>query len=108
MDEELEHLRRRKLLDLQSSLISEEPEIVGEEHVIEQQKKHILGRILTPDAKERLYRIKLVKPQVAELLENHIITAASTGRIKVIDDTTLKKLLEKIYSQTRDIKITRK
>ncbi len=60
----------------------------------ERKKREILVQILTKEARERLGRIKLVKPELAEQIENQLIALYLQGRIKEkINDEKLKSLL---------------
>ncbi|MCY0868848.1 MAG: DNA-binding protein [Desulfurococcus sp.] len=92
-DAELEELRRRKLEELRRRMEEEK------------QKRAIidatLRRILTPEARERLNNLRLVKPELASLLEEQLINLAQSGRVRIpITDEFLKKLLSEIYQQT--------
>ncbi|AAK40684.1 DNA-binding protein [Saccharolobus solfataricus] len=102
-DEELEELLRRKAAQEQKR-IEEERKRKAE---LESQKESILRVILTPEARQRLTNIKLVKPEFAESLENQLIALAQSGRIKIpITDEELKQILEQISQQNRrDFKI---
>ena len=48
----------------------------------EAMKSNALRTLLTSEARERLANVKMVKPEVAEVIENSIIQQASTGRLK--------------------------
>ncbi|MHA1594671.1 MAG: DNA-binding protein [Candidatus Baldrarchaeia archaeon] len=104
-DAELEALRRRRLLELQREL--EEARRREElRRQMEEQKAAILRRILTPDARERLTRIKMVRPTFAEQLELELIRLAQTGRVQLpITDDMLKEILKRLYSTRREPKI---
>ncbi|RLG15842.1 DNA-binding protein [Nanoarchaeota archaeon] len=106
-DKELEEIRRRKLQQLLAQKQMEEEEAAREE--AELQKAAILRRILTPEARERLARLKMVRPEVAEALENQLIYLAQTGRIRsMITDEQLKEILRRLTSNRRDIRIIRR
>ncbi|MEZ0290414.1 MAG: DNA-binding protein [Sulfolobales archaeon] len=106
-DEELEMLKRRKLEEIyrRRELEKAERERRLREEAI---KKELLRRILTPEARERLANLKLVKPELVSALEDQLITLAQSGRIKVpITDEELKEILSQIDERTRrDIRIT--
>ena len=69
----------------------------------------ILRGILTTQAKERLGRIKVARPEMAEEIENQLIMLAQGGRLKnKINDEQLRMLLSKIIPKKRDIKIERR
>jgi programmed cell death protein 5 len=97
---EIEALRRRRLLELQQRL--------AQEQQIEMQKQVVLRRILTPEARQRLTNIKMVKPEFAAQLELQLIQLAQTSRINIpITDEQLKEILIRLQSQRRETKIRR-
>lgn len=111
MDEELEKLRKRRLRELQQSERFQESmdDQESQEKEFEEKKKAILRSILTPKAKERLGNIKVARSEMAESIENQLISLAQSGRLKnKINDEQLRMLLSKIIPKKRDIKITRR
>ncbi|MCY0859428.1 MAG: DNA-binding protein [Sulfolobaceae archaeon] len=102
-DEELDEILRRRAVEYQRR--AEEEKKRKEEE--EAQKDAILRVILTPEARQRLNNVKLVKPELAEALENQLIALAQAGRIQVpIDDDSLREILSRIAEQNkRDFKI---
>jgi programmed cell death protein 5 len=111
MDErELEEIRRRKLLELQRRQELEELQRQQEiQQRIEMQKKAILRQILEPEARERLARLKLAHPEIAEAVENQLIILAQSGRIRQkISDDVLVSILRQIASRRRETRIIRK
>jgi programmed cell death protein 5 len=67
-----------------------------------------LREILTPEARQRLTNIKIVRPEFAEALELQLIQLAQTGRLKIpLSDEQLKDTLRRLQSQRRDITIRR-
>lgn len=107
-DDELEELRRRKMLELQAQ--RENAAVMEEQQaMMEAQRKAALRQILTPEARERLARIKIARPAVAEAVEQQILMLAQSGRLRgKIDDKTLKQILEKVIPAKREISITRR
>lgn len=111
MDEDLEKLRKKRLQELQQQMSSqdvlEEQELQKQE--FEEQKKQILRAILTTQARERLGRIKVARPEMAEEIEKQLILLAQSGRLKnKINDEQLRMLLSKLIPKKRDIKIKRR
>ena len=110
MDDELEAIRKKKLLELQRQQMQQQG--AAEEETLkefEEQKKAILRQILTKDARERLGRIKVARPDMAENIENQLIMFAQSGQLKSkINDQQLRELLSKIIPKKRDIKIRRR
>jgi programmed cell death protein 5 len=114
-DPELGELRRRRVRQIQDMQVADSANSQAyaaqdqEMQRREQERAEILRRILTPEARERLGRIRLAKPDVAQAVEQQLIALAASGRIqRAIDDTTLRALLERIAPERREIKITRR
>jgi len=105
---ELEEMRRRRMLELQQRLAQEQQRAQVQQQ-IEVQKQAILRRILTPEARQRLNNLKMVKPDFANALEIQLIQLAQAGRVQTpITDGQLREILIKLQAQRRDIKITRR
>ena len=106
-DEEMEQLRKRKLLELQRR-IAEEQQRAQVQQQIEGQKQALLRRILTPDARRRLTNLKMVKSEFAQQLELQLIQLAQQGRMSIpVTDEQLKEILVKLQSGRREFKIRR-
>jgi programmed cell death protein 5 len=73
------------------------------------QKEMILKQLLSPDARLRLNNVRMVKPDLAALVENYLIGMASQGRISSqVSDDQLKQILMSVQQPKRDFKINRK
>ncbi|HJJ20984.1 MAG: DNA-binding protein [Candidatus Nitrosopumilus limneticus] len=73
-----------------------------------EQKEHILKQILTPEARMRLNNIKMVKPELSDLVEQYLIGMATQGKIPgKITDNQLKQILLSTQQPKRDFKINR-
>lgn len=114
-DAELAEIRRRRLQELQSAPASNPAQNAylaaqqAEHDRREAERQEVLRRVLTPEARERLGRIRLAKPEVAAAVEQQVIALAASGRLtRAIDDATLRALLERIMPERREIKITRR
>lgn len=106
-DEELEALRRRRYSDLQRAAIGEQRQAESRRQ-FEAQKQAALKQILTPEARQRLTNIRMVKPEFAEQIELQLIQLAQAGRISVpITDDQLKEALARLQSQRKEIRIRR-
>lgn len=106
-DEELEALRRRRLAELQRSSAEDQRRSQAQQQV-ERQKQAIIRRILTPEARQRLTNIRMVKPEFADELEMQLIQLAQSGRLRgQVTDEQLKKTLVQLEGQKREIKIRR-
>ncbi len=107
MDEELENIRKKKIQELQMAYQQRAAVEEGKKEM-DTQKQMILGQILTQEAKERLERVKIAKPELAENVENQLLLLLQSGRLNErIDDETLKMILRKLGSR-REIKIERR
>ena len=62
----------------------------------EKKKKELLRKILTKEALERLGRVRIAHPDIAERAEAVIIEWYLQGKVKEIDDSQLKSLLSKL------------
>ena len=104
-DEELDELRRRKMAELQQQAMAEQQ--VAQEEAIRAQRVAVLRQILSPEARDRLNNLRMVKPEFAEQLENELIRLAQTNRLPEvpISDKTLKTMLTQVQSRKRDTKI---
>jgi programmed cell death protein 5 len=106
-DEELDSLRQRRYSDLQRSMGEEQRQTESKKQY-EAQKQAALRLILTPEARQRLTNIRMVKPEFAERIETQLIQLAQTGKIKVpIGDDQLKDALARLQSQRKEIHIRR-
>lgn len=69
---------------------------------IEVMKKTVLKKVLTKEATERLGRIKLVKPEIANQLELYLVQLYQSGKIpSMITDEQLKTILEQIATKQK-------
>ncbi|MEE9563326.1 MAG: DNA-binding protein [Nitrosopumilaceae archaeon] len=76
---------------------------------IEAKKEQILKQLLAPDARLRLNNIKMVKPELANLVENYLIGMITQGKLNSqISDDQLKQILLSLQQPKRDFKITRR
>jgi len=74
---------------------------------IEELKRIILKKILSKEAKERLGRIRMVKPELAAQLELYLIQLYQTGKLKKeISDKELKAILNSLATK-KEFKIIR-
>src|SRR5919204_1124462 len=107
-DDELDAIRRKKLMELQQAQVQAAQEQQYREQV-QAQRQMILRQILTPEARERLGRIELAYPELKENIENQLIQLAQSGRVqRQIDDATLRQILERVIPRRREIKIERR
>ena len=64
---------------------------------MEDQRRMMMASILTVEAKERLARVAMVKPDNARAVENHLISLVRGGRLREqVSEGALIKMLEEI------------
>jgi programmed cell death protein 5 len=117
-DTELQELRQRRVRELQQSQGSPAAANPQDAYAAAQradmerreaERQEILRRIFTPEARERLGRLRLAKPDVAQAVEQQVVQLASTGRLgRPVDDAMLRALLERIAPERREVTITRR
>jgi len=106
-DDELEQIRKRKLMSMQGRVGDEQRQAQAEQQ-IEQQKQALLSKILAPDARQRLNNLKMVKRDFTENIELQLIEMAQSGRLPIpLSDAQLKTILIQLQSRKRETKITR-
>ncbi len=105
-DEELQALRRKKLQKLQQKNAAEQGE--SEQEQLEQQKQNLLRQLLTPEARQRLTNLKMIKPEFTDQIELQIIQLAHTGTLPIpLTDQDLKRILVQLQGRKREITIRR-
>ena len=75
---------------------------------IKAQKETMLKQVLSTDARLRLNNVRMVKPDLADLVENYILNL--TVQVKItgqISDEQLKQILSSTQQPKRDFKINR-
>jgi len=108
-DEELERLKARRIAEFQAQQQQGE-EARRAQAEEDAQKQALMRRILTPEARQRLANIRMVRPDFAEQLELQLVQLAQAGRVQLpINDELLKRLLSQLEGQQRkrDISIRR-
>jgi programmed cell death protein 5 len=70
------------------------------EELRDEEKKQILRRIISPEGRERLARVKLVKPELVSQIEDYLIKLYVSGKIKkMLSEEEVIKLLEILSSR---------
>jgi len=87
---------------------SEEDNNQPNEEQISAQKDIMLKQILSADARLRLNNVKMVKPELANLVENYLLGLAAQGKAPgQITDEQLKQILMSAQQPKKDFKINR-
>ena len=72
------------------------------------QKEMMLKQVLSADARLRLNNVRMVKPDLADLVENYILNLTAQGKITgQISDEQLKQILLSVQQPKRDFKFNR-
>ena len=72
------------------------------------QKEMMLKQVLSSDARLRLNNVRMVKPELADLVENYILNLSVQGKISgQISDEQLKQILASAQQPKRDFKFNR-
>ena len=72
------------------------------------QKEIILRQVMSSEARNRLNNVRMVKPDLANLVENYLLNLAAQGKITgQISDEQLKQILLSAQQPKRDFKINR-
>ena len=79
------------------------------EDQINAQKDTLLKQILSSEARLRLNNVKMVKPELANMVENYLLGLASQGRAPgQITDEQLKQILLSAQQPKKDFKTKNK
>jgi len=72
------------------------------------QKEMMLKRVLSSEARLRLNNVRMVKSDLADLVENYILNLSVQGKISgQISDDQLKQILSSAQQPKRDFKFSR-
>ena len=72
------------------------------------QKEIMLKQVLSGDARLRLNNVRMVKPELADLVENYILNLSVQGKVSgQISDEQLKQILASAQQPKRDFKFNR-
>lgn len=111
-DPELEAIRQRRMAELARMRggaggaapgpmsPEEQEEQEAAKQAAEEQRRAMLVAVMMPEARERLARIALVKPDKARSVETMILSAAQRGAItEKVTEERLRSMLEQISEQ---------
>jgi programmed cell death protein 5 len=99
-EEDLEKIRKKKLEELQKRALQQQY-AEQQQQEFESKKYLIMRKILSPEGRQRLENIRMVKPQFAEQIELQLIQLYQAGRLAgaiPLPDKAFKKLLAQISS----------
>ena len=109
-DEELDALRRKRLQEMESQQVYQEEALrqqASAEAEVESQRQAALRRILSPEARDRIGRLRTAHPDLAASVEDQLMSLARSGRLgRQVSDGDLRKILRQLAPQKREINIT--
>lgn len=97
-DDELENIRKRKLDELRQQA-AQQQFAETQQKEFESKKYLLMRKILSPEGRQRLENIRIVRPQFAEQIEVQLIQLFQSGRLRgatPLPDNAFKKLLEQL------------
>ena len=72
------------------------------------QRDAVLRQLLTPEARMRLANVRMVRSEMAGMVENYLMTMATQGRLRPpVSDEQLKSILLSMQQPRRGFKMTR-
>jgi programmed cell death protein 5 len=107
---ELDALRQKRMRELQMMQQQANQQTFEQQYQAQQMEEQInliMRQIMTADARERLANIRMARPDFARQVEIMLIQLYQGGRLKELNDTQFKSLLEKISGTKRQTTIKR-
>jgi len=113
-DDELSRIRAQRQMEIQQSLAAQAAKQAEQEHEAQEQAAHVsalesqIKNSLSVEARERLARIVLARPDESVALKQMVVNALDTGRFSnPMKDSELKAILAKLNSSKRESTIRR-
>eukprot|EP00462_Mataza_sp_D1_P000361 CAMPEP_0175089928 /NCGR_PEP_ID=MMETSP0086_2-20121207/1053_1 /TAXON_ID=136419 /ORGANISM="Unknown Unknown, Strain D1" /LENGTH=110 /DNA_ID=CAMNT_0016362481 /DNA_START=56 /DNA_END=388 /DNA_ORIENTATION=+ len=79
------------------NLVQQKAAQESQKQQVSEQRAAIMENLCTTEARARLSRISMVKPEQSEKVENLIISMAQSGQLQgKIDENKMKQLLEQV------------
>lgn len=75
---------------------------------LERMKREMMRKVLTKEALERLGRVRMVNPALAENVEMYFLQLFQKGQVKQIDEAKLRQVLDAISQQKKETRIMRR
>ncbi len=68
-------------------------------------REHYLRLFMTSEARERLANVRMVRPELADQVEEYVLQLGLSGKLDHrIDDEELRELLERLAPRQREIR----
>lgn len=103
-DEQLEEIRRRKMMELQQQAASQSQQKDAQDR-FDAQKDAVMRKLLSVEARQRLTNLKMVRPEVVEAIEGQLIQLVQAGQINRLgipipmSDDHFKQLLQQLLNK---------
>ena len=111
---ELNNLREKRMKEIQSQYTEQANAQANAELEAESKAREVemisqaLRTILTTEARERVARLEMGHPELAESIKSHLVNLHSAGRIQIpVDDNSLKTILQQLQQGKRETTIRR-
>jgi len=91
-------------------IMAEQPQRAPDKEVQERKmmREAALRMALTSEARQRLANVRMVRPDLANSIEEYVIQLASSGKLRsAVDDEQVKQMLAQLQGRKRDITIRR-
>ncbi|KAJ6247143.1 programmed cell death protein [Anaeramoeba flamelloides] len=106
---ELEEIRKKRLQQMKSKYSPQSSqEMQKKQQQMEIQRQSALSQLMTVEARERLKRIGLVKPEKVRSIENRIIQMARMYQGRKITENELITILEQLAEKETKVTIQRR
>ena len=107
-DDELTQIREARRAEMQSQIdtqVNQQAQAEAEQVSAEHEANMLddaMRIILTPQARDRLARVELGRPELAKTVKQHLFTLHQTNQIQIpIGDEMLKRILQGLTESTR-------
>nr|MCS5535719.1 DNA-binding protein [Candidatus Poseidoniales archaeon] len=107
-DDELAQIRASRRAEMQNQIDAQADQQLhaeAEQAVAEQEAIMIaaaMQTILTPEARDRLARVELGRPELASTVKQHLFTLYQANKLRIpVDDAMLKRILQGLTDSTR-------
>ena len=107
-DDELTQIREARRAEMQSQIdtqVNQQAQAEAEQAAAEHEANMLddaMRIILTPQARDRLARVELGRPELAKTVKQHLYTLHQTNQIQIpIGDEMLKRILQGLTESTR-------
>ena len=107
-DDELTQIREARRAEMQSQIdtqVNQQAQAEAEQVAAEHDANMLddaMRIILTPQARDRLARVELGRPELAKTVKQHLYTLHQTNQIQIpIGDEMLKRILQGLTESTR-------